>query len=53
MTSAKTISTLYEQDYAQWIDITLRQLQSQDLENIDWSHLIEEIEDLGREQKTK
>jgi hypothetical protein len=53
MTSPQAIAALYEQDYVQWIEMTLRQLQSHDLENLDWKHLIEEIEDLGREQKNK
>ena len=53
MLSSQTPSALYEQDYSQWIEMTLRQLQSRDLENLDWNHLIEEIEDLGREQKNK
>jgi hypothetical protein len=53
MTPPQGISALYEQDYDQWIELTLKQLQSQDLENLDWANLIEEIEDLGREQKNK
>ena len=44
---------IYEQDYPEWLDITLSQLQSRDLENIDWEHLIEEITVLGNEQRRK
>ena len=44
---------IYEQDYPEWLDITLKQLQNQDLENIDWEHLIEEITALGNEQRRK
>jgi hypothetical protein len=44
---------VYEQDYPEWLDITLTQLQNRDLENIDWEHLIEEITALGNEQRRK
>jgi hypothetical protein len=44
---------IYEQDYPEWLDITLTQLQNRDLENIDWEHLIEEITALGNEQRRK
>ena len=45
--------SIYEQDYVEWLDITLQQLQNHDLEALDWEHLIEEIADLSREQKHK
>jgi len=45
--------SLYEQDFFLWLDVTLEQLQAQDLENIDWPNLIEEITALGREQRHK
>ncbi|MEA5577799.1 DUF29 domain-containing protein [Anabaena sp. UHCC 0451] len=44
---------IYEQDYPEWLNITLNQLQNRDLENIDWEHLIEEITALGNEQRRK
>ena len=44
---------IYEQDYPEWLDITLNQLQNRDLENLDWEHLIEEITALGNEQRRK
>ncbi|MFN6034397.1 MAG: DUF29 domain-containing protein [Dolichospermum sp.] len=44
---------IYEQDYTEWLDITLNQLQNRDLENVDWEHLIEEITSLGNEQRRK
>lgn len=50
--STKPIS-LYEQDFPLWLDVTLEQLQAQDLENIDWPNLIEEIAALGSEQRHK
>jgi hypothetical protein len=45
--------TLYEEDYYLWIETTLQQLQNQDIENLDWQHLAEEIEALGIEQRRK
>jgi hypothetical protein len=47
------LSQLYEQDFVLWIDETVKQLHDRDLEQIDWKHLIEEIEELGREQRHK
>jgi hypothetical protein len=46
-------SLIYEQDYSQWLQITLDQLENRDLKNIDWEHLVEEIRALGNEQKRK
>ena len=53
MPTKQAIYEIYEQDYPEWLDITLNQLQNQDLENIDWEHLIEEITALGSEQRRK
>jgi len=44
---------IYEQDYPEWLDITLNQLQNRDLDYVDWEHLIEEITALGNEQRRK
>ncbi len=44
---------LYEEDYILWIDKTVEQLKRRDLHNLDWEHLIEEIEALGNEQRRK
>ena len=43
MQSTQANYDIYEQDYSEWLEITLNQLQNRDLENIDWEHLIEEI----------
>ncbi|WP_013322896.1 DUF29 domain-containing protein [Gloeothece verrucosa] len=44
---------LYETDYYLWLQTTLKQIQEKDINNLDWQHLIEEIETLGNEQKHK
>ncbi|WP_107668163.1 DUF29 domain-containing protein [Cyanothece sp. BG0011] len=47
------LSQLYDQDFVLWVDETVKSLYNKDLEHIDWPHLIEEIEGLGREQRHK
>jgi len=49
----KEITLIYEQDYPEWLEITLNQLKTHNLENIDWEHLTEEIAALENEQKHK
>ena len=47
MTLAK-IKTLYDSDFALWIDATVKQLKSGDFSRIDLENLIEEVEALGK-----
>ena len=44
---------LYETDYYLWVVETVKQLQNQELEAVDWDNLIEEISDLARRDKRK
>ena len=44
---------LYETDHYLWIETTLQQLENKDVNNLDWQHLVEEIEALGIEQRRK
>jgi hypothetical protein len=53
MTQAVSCASLYQKDYVAWLDLTLTQLKQQNLANVDWTNLIEEIEALGREQRHK
>lgn len=53
MTTQLPTTTLYEQDYYLWLETTLQQLKEQDVNHLDWEHLIEEIEALGSEQRHK
>lgn len=48
-----TAMALYETDYNQWVEITLKQLQEQNFEAVDWENLIEEVADLSRREKRK
>ena len=53
MISALSSLSLYEQDYVEWLDVTLEQLQNRDLKYLDWTNLMEEVEALGSEQRHK
>lgn len=53
MTSKGSTKNLYENDYVEWLDVTLKQLKTHDIKDLDWENLIEEIEALGREQRHK
>jgi hypothetical protein len=46
-----TIKTLYDQDFALWINETVKQLKSGDFSQVDLENLIEEIECLGRSER--
>lgn len=43
--------TLYDQDFYLWIQMTVELLKNQQLEQIDWKNLIEEIESMGRSER--
>ncbi|MGK7931783.1 MAG: DUF29 domain-containing protein [Microcystaceae cyanobacterium] len=41
----------YETDFNQWTQDTVQQLREGRFDAVDWEHLIEEIEDMGKSQK--
>ena len=43
--------TLYDQDFQQWLEKTINQLEQKDFNNLDIDHLIEELKDLGKSDK--
>ena len=43
--------TLYEQDFSLWVNDTVQKLKAKNTENLDWEHLIEEIEGLTRSDR--
>ena len=49
--AASESSALYDRDYFVWIESTVKRLQQQDYDNVDWNNLIEEIADMGRSEK--
>ena len=48
---ATQLTALYEQDYYHWLVVTAELLKAGKLIELDTSHLIEEIEDLGKSQR--
>ena len=44
-------NTLYETDFYQWTQETLRAIRDRDVEHLDWLNLAEEVEALGRSEK--
>lgn len=45
------VKTLYDQDFALWIEETVKQLKSKDFSQVDLDNLIEEVESLGKTQR--
>jgi len=45
--------TLYEQDYNRWVIETVKQLENQEYDAVDWDNLLEEIADLSRRETRK
>jgi Domain of unknown function DUF29 len=54
MTTQLSIETkaLYDQDFQIWIETTVRQLRDKDFDSVDWENVIEEIEDMGKNNKS-
>lgn len=46
-----TVKKLYDQDFALWIEATVKQLQAGNFSQVDVENLIEEIESLGKRDK--
>jgi hypothetical protein len=51
-TKPKT-TNLYEQDFYEWIETTVKLLQEKNYQEIDWENLIEEVACLGRSERHK
>jgi len=43
--------SLYQQDYLQWLEGTIANLQHQNYDQVEWEYLIEEIKDMGRSER--
>jgi hypothetical protein len=52
-TLQEELSSLYQKDFVKWLEETVCLLKSRNIANLDWEHLIEEIEGLGSEQRHK
>ncbi|NCJ07136.1 DUF29 family protein [Synechococcales cyanobacterium C] len=42
---------LYESDFVRWVETTMAQLLTQDYAQVDWTNLIEELEDMTRRER--
>lgn len=47
------ITNLYDTDFNQWVELTLKQLQNKDFGSLDLENLIEEVADLSGRDKHK
>ncbi len=46
-----TISNLYDSDYQLWLENTINQLRRGDFQSVDWQNLLEELADLGKNNR--
>ena len=49
--SVLTQKQLYEQDFCLWIESTIKQIEAQEFDKIDWDNVIEELDSLGKSDK--
>ena len=48
-----TTKSLYDADFALWIEDTVNKLKKRDVTSLDWENLIDEVESLGKSDKRK
>ncbi|WP_373525295.1 DUF29 domain-containing protein [Nostoc sp.] len=53
MTAIIDIKTLYEFNYLQWLEETIKCLKNRQLADVDYENLIEELEDLAKNEKRR
>ncbi|CAO5061720.1 DUF29 domain-containing protein [Microcystis aeruginosa] len=46
-----TIPNLYDSDYQLWLENTINQLRQGDFQAVDWQNLLEELADLGKNNR--
>lgn len=46
-----TAKTLYDTDFALWVEDTVSKLKTGDFNQVDWENLIEEVESLGKKDR--
>jgi hypothetical protein len=49
--SQTTSKTIYDQDFALWLEDTVSKLKAREFNQVDWENLIEEVESLGKSQR--
>ena len=53
MTITIDLKSLYESEHLQWLEETIRQLKSRQVDRLDYDHLIEELEALSKSEKRR
>ncbi len=53
MTAIIDLKTLYESNYLQWLEETIKCLKNRQLADVDYENLIEELEDLAKNEKRR
>ncbi|ACK73270.1 protein of unknown function DUF29 [Gloeothece citriformis PCC 7424] len=43
--------SIYDQDFNLWREITIQQIREGKFNQVDWEHLLEELEDMGKSEK--
>jgi hypothetical protein len=43
--------SLYDRDFAKWLETTADQLRAKDSANLDWENLLDEIESMGKRER--
>lgn len=51
MMTQTTFKTLYDADFALWVEDTVNKLKVREFNQVDWDNLIEEVESLGKSQR--
>jgi hypothetical protein len=46
-----TQKSLYDRDFAKWLETTADQLRTKDYANLDWENLLDEIETMGKRER--
>lgn len=49
----EVLTELYDRDPTQWLQVTVELLRQNSLEEVDWVHLIEELESLGKGDRNR
>jgi hypothetical protein len=49
--SRDDLMALYDRDYALWLEATIERLRDRDYGQVDWEHLLDELETMGRSDK--
>ncbi len=53
MTVIIDLKNLYESDYLQWLEETIKQLKARQVDSLDYDHLIEELEVLSKTEQRR